>query len=204
MFKALRTQFTVALAAASPTLSAVVTPFGQKRMELVGVEIENEKIRLVGGGVAELMLEMALEDPDYLQFGRFPKGLQASEIKDKRLQREQDGDCKHWALIDKGDGKTVGLIELVATDEEKGWFELGYWLVGFARGQGLATRAVVLLRDWISEEQGATRVELLIHPENEDSKRVAERAGFVGRGPVRPQGHPEVAPESYIWPDSGS
>ena len=54
-----------------------------------------------------------------------------------------------------------------------------------ARGKGVATRAVTLLRDWAAEELGLELIELLIHEDNPLSQRVAERTGFLDTGERR-------------------
>ncbi len=76
---------------------------------------------------------------------------------------------------------TLGLMEL---DHAPGYGEIGYWTAAGARGKGLTTRAVVLLRDWATETLGLTELEILPHRDNAPSCRVAERAGFESTGRV--------------------
>jgi RimJ/RimL family protein N-acetyltransferase len=63
--------------------------------------------------------------------------------------------------------------------------EIGYWLVPAARGQGTATRAVVLLSRWAFSALRVVRIELLCQPANAASMRVAERAGYTREGLLR-------------------
>lgn len=56
--------------------------------------------------------------------------------------------------------------------------QIGYWLVPEARGQGIATRAVVCLTDWLMG-LGASRVFLTVVDDNDASMAVARRAGFL-------------------------
>src|SRR5262245_21865446 len=44
--------------------------------------------------------------------------------------------------------------------------EIGYWVAPDARGHGVATRAVTLLRDWAHDELGLERMLMQIHPDN--------------------------------------
>ncbi len=57
--------------------------------------------------------------------------------------------------------------------------EIGYTLGRTHWGNGYATEAVEALLCWLFEEQGVTRVEALLHPENLASASVLERTGFV-------------------------
>ena len=76
---------------------------------------------------------------------------------------------------------TVGLFEL----RGGGTGELGYWTAAHARGRGSAVRAVVLVRDWAVTALGVDALEILAHPANVPSQRVAERAGFAATGALR-------------------
>jgi GNAT superfamily N-acetyltransferase len=58
-------------------------------------------------------------------------------------------------------------------------FEVGYFLRPDAWGRGLATRSLILVRDWMGQP-----LTLCTHPLNERSQRVAERAGFRRDGVV--------------------
>ena len=98
-----------------------------------------------------------------------------------------------WAvfrIVDAETGKVVGGVNLRLGDHRIG--EISYFLRASARGRGLATRAVRLVAGWAFDELGLERIELRVHPENEASRRVAERAGFTREGVER---------ASRAWPD---
>ena len=59
--------------------------------------------------------------------------------------------------------------------------QIGYWLAPGARGRGFATRAAILLTDWLFE-LGAARVFLTVVAGNDASVGVAHRAGFEYEG----------------------
>ena len=63
--------------------------------------------------------------------------------------------------------------------------EAFYWLDVEARGQGLATDALKLITEWAMSEHAILRVQLLTHPANTASQRVAERSGFTREGVLR-------------------
>jgi RimJ/RimL family protein N-acetyltransferase len=105
------------------------------------------------------------------------------------------------AVADAGDRLvgTIGLMEL----DGRGSGEIGYWTAAEARGRGLTTRAVVLLRDWAHVALGLTTIEILSHRDNRPSQVVAERAGFVDTGevlavPRMPPGRQEGY-KRYVW-----
>ena len=79
--------------------------------------------------------------------------------------------------------------------------EIGYWVAPDARGRGVATRAVTLLRDWAHEQLGLQRMRMQIHPDNVVSCRVAEKAGFVDSGERRiPDRGQDPEPHAiYVW-----
>ncbi len=83
-----------------------------------------------------------------------------------------------------GDGRYLGGANL-----EPSWagrsFEVGYWLRTSAIGHGYATEAAALLVRTAFANLGANRVELRCDPNNERSRRVAERVGFVPEGRLR-------------------
>ena len=74
---------------------------------------------------------------------------------------------------------------------------IGYWVAPGAQGNGLATRAVVLLSRWALHSAGAIRVEALLEPTNFASRRVVEKSGFQSEGQLRLymnlDGHPADA-----------
>ena len=105
-------------------------------------------------------------------------------------------------LAFEGD-ELLGAFGVMEIDRERGYAELGYWVAAPARGRGVATRAVTLVRDWAARELGARTLELIIHEDNAPSKRVAERTGFRPTGERRPAPRAaEPGPPNhdvYVW-----
>jgi RimJ/RimL family protein N-acetyltransferase len=84
------------------------------------------------------------------------------------------------------DDELVGWVDY---DGRRDWLQpgevnVGYYLFPSARGKGFALRAVELLLLHLSRDTHHTVATLLIHPENEQSLRLARRLGFVERGEV--------------------
>jgi RimJ/RimL family protein N-acetyltransferase len=82
--------------------------------------------------------------------------------------------------------RVLGSFGLMELRSAPGYGEIGYWVAREARGRGVATRGVVLLRDWAAAELGLTRIDILAHRDNVASQRVAVRAGFPATGELRP------------------
>ena len=77
-------------------------------------------------------------------------------------------------------------------------FEVGYYLRRDVWGRGLATRSLILVRDWLDQP-----LELCTHPRNERSQRVAERAGFRRDGVLENYARfkdGETTAWRYVWP----
>lgn len=66
-----------------------------------------------------------------------------------------------------------------------GFGEAGYWTAPAHRGRGLTAEALGVLADWALDDVGLHRVELLVDPANDGSRRVAEAAGFSAEGTIR-------------------
>lgn len=136
-----------------------------------------------------LALFTAFTDPDVLAFSWaaeraytqddaafFIRDTHAAQLAGRELQ---------LAIVDAGSDRIWGCASVHAVDHERGNATVGYWLVGAARGQGLATRAVMLLSDWAFAVLGLHRLELTCAPDNLASQAVARRAGFQLEGRLR-------------------
>jgi len=109
----------------------------------------------------------------------------------RRAERAwQDRTWAVFRIVDAATDEVVGGANLRLGDHRIG--EVSYFLRASARGRGLATRAVALVAGWAFDELGLERIELRVHPENQASIRVAERAGFTREGVER---------ASRAWPD---
>jgi RimJ/RimL family protein N-acetyltransferase len=80
-----------------------------------------------------------------------------------------------FAIVDKDTGRPVGNLPVSIADERA---TVAYWLAPEARGRGLLTEALALVLAWLPTIAVRT-VELEVHPDNDLSIRVADRAGFA-------------------------
>jgi ribosomal-protein-alanine N-acetyltransferase len=122
-----------------------------------------------------LAIEAGVHDPDVIRWIGPTEGSAVDVI---ALNRHRWANGSPTLSICERDGTCVGLvwINVRESDETTGW--VGYWLLPAARGRGLATRAVRLISTWAVREMGLTKIRLTTEPENDRSRRVAERSGF--------------------------
>lgn len=92
-------------------------------------------------------------------------------------------DRQPFAITDASTAELVGAIDMRASHLRTG--HVGYWVAPQARGRGVAPDALVTLSRWAFESLSLGRMELLTHPENVASQRVAEKAGFQREGVLR-------------------
>lgn len=86
-----------------------------------------------------------------------------------------------WAVCLKTTGELIGRCGIQVTfleGEEEGDYEIGYMISGRYAGRGFGTEAVKSLIKYAENDLEAGRVILQIHPDNQDSIRLAEKLGF--------------------------
>lgn len=95
------------------------------------------------------------------------------------------GDALNFAIrraTDTGQAGLAGSVGVSVSRPRTGEVALGYWIAPHARGRGTAVRAVRLLARHALSTPGVERLEILTHPANHASRRVAERAGALFEG----------------------
>jgi RimJ/RimL family protein N-acetyltransferase len=88
-----------------------------------------------------------------------------------------------WAVVD--DEMVVGRVGFRALDLVDGRAEAAYWVLPYARGRGIAVRALRAATRWALSDAGFHRLELMHSPENATSCRVGCEAGYVPEGTRR-------------------
>lgn len=131
----------------------------------------------------------AFTDPDVLAFSwaaerAYTQDDAASFVHDTHAAQRAGRELQ-LAIVDAEGDRIWGCASVHAVDHERGNAAVGYWLVGAARGRGLATTAVTLLSDWAFAVLGLHRLELTCAPDNLASQAVARRAGFQLEGLLR-------------------
>jgi RimJ/RimL family protein N-acetyltransferase len=114
----------------------------------------------------------ACQDPEIPRWTHVPAPYDDADARQFLMLREQGraaGSELQLAIVSAGRGPLLGSVGLEAG----------------ARRRGVATRSVRLLSGWAVRELGMRRIELLAHPDNEASQRVALGAGFTREGLLR-------------------
>jgi RimJ/RimL family protein N-acetyltransferase len=150
------------------------------------MELADGEIRLRPFREADVAaIAAACRDPE---MGRFiphlPWPYTESDAREYvKLTRRCDrgGDRLARAIVDASTDDLLGSVDVRLSETGS----IGYWVVPWARGRGVATRALVLLSRWAIREGGVERLELYTDVANLASQRVAEKAGFQREGVLR-------------------
>jgi RimJ/RimL family protein N-acetyltransferase len=132
-------------------------------------------------------LEEMLDDRELLRFTRVPEPVPPGFARtwlDRYEEGRRDGSRHAFAIMDATEG-FLGLALAPRLDRESATAELGYVVAPAARGRGVATEALRQLTEWAFSEQDMLRIELLISVDNDASKKVAARCGYVCEGVLR-------------------
>ena len=129
----------------------------------------------------------ACQDPEIPRWTVVPKNYRkrdAREFISGTGTERANGHELALAIVD-GEDRLLGALGVSNFDWEDRKAEIGYWMAAEARRRGIGARATRMLAEWALTSLGLERLELLAHPENEASQRLAERAGFTREGTLR-------------------
>ena len=137
-------------------------------------------------------------DPEVMRFG---DGVQTKEWIQSWLRTCLERYYQTWgfgpyAVVEKRSREVIGYCGLFYFPDINGQpeVEIGYRLARSAWGQGYATEAACVVRDFAFMTLGLRRLIAMIDPSNTASIRVAEKIGM--------QYETEVMLEGYTHPDS--
>jgi RimJ/RimL family protein N-acetyltransferase len=95
----------------------------------------------------------------------------------------QAGHAAVFAIADAHDDTLLGAVAVQAGRHRRPF--VGYWVGPWARGRGVAPRAVTLVSTWALQTLDVVRLELFVEVGNVASERVAGKAGFQREGILR-------------------
>jgi RimJ/RimL family protein N-acetyltransferase len=130
----------------------------------------------------------ACRDPEVVRWTRVPDPYDEQDAREflahVAAQREA-GAAVGVAIAAADDDAYLGSVDLRIAHTDSGRGDIGYLVAPWARRRGTAVRAVRLLGAYGFERLGLGRIEIVVHPDNEVSQRVAERAGFEREAVLR-------------------
>lgn len=103
----------------------------------------------------------------------------------RQWDRASSGSGYPFVIVRVEDGRALGMVGLWVRELDEGRASLGYWVVGSARGQGIAGEALRAVVGWAFKELQILRLQLYVEPWNAASQRTAERVGFQREGLLR-------------------
>jgi RimJ/RimL family protein N-acetyltransferase len=149
-------------------------------------------------GIASLV-----DDPEVQRFTRVPVPAPAGFARtwvEAYEEGRRDGAREAFAVLDATDRSFLGAAFVPRIDRDARTVELGYAVAPHARGRGVATETLRQLTEWALTTLGALRIELLISAENEPSRRVAARCGYMREGVLRSlYVKPGVREDTELW-----
>jgi RimJ/RimL family protein N-acetyltransferase len=89
-----------------------------------------------------------------------------------------------YGILEPDESRALGGSGLHPRSGE-GSLEIGYWLRADSIGRGLATEVAGVLTRVGFEQFGLDRVDLSVDPENERSRKIPDKLGFVEEGTLR-------------------
>ncbi len=101
------------------------------------------------------------------------------------LNRLDEDRFARWHIVPRGTARVVGAIQIRYTDLSAGVAEVAYVLARAWWGQGIATEALVAVRDFAFDVMGVQRLCADHILQNAASGRVMAKAGFLFEGELR-------------------
>lgn len=120
----------------------------------------------------------------YYDLPTFQDISQARQVIDRQIERFDIGAGIRWGIARRSDDVIIGTCGFhLSQDPHRA--EIGYDLASAFWGQGLMSEALAAMLAWGFESLGLNRVEALVMPGNEASRRLLARLGFTAEGTLR-------------------
>ena len=152
-----------------------------------GIDDGVVRLRLRSNADVPALIE-ACRDPAVVRWTRVPEDYneaKAAEWAERSERMLADGSGLPLVIADANSDRFIGSIGINHIDCEERRCDVRYFLAPHARGRGAMTHAIRLLAAWAFDNLPVDRIEVLVQPENEPSRRAAERAGFTLEGILR-------------------
>lgn len=130
----------------------------------------------------------ACRDPLVARYTTVPPNYQPShtvEWMQRGMAGLAGGTDLHTVIADAVTGDVLGTISLHEINRSSGRAVAGYLTAPWARGRGVARRALLMICEFGFTELRLERIEVTIEPENAASRAAAEAVGFREEGLLR-------------------
>ncbi|CAM3916561.1 GNAT family N-acetyltransferase [Mesobacillus zeae] len=97
-----------------------------------------------------------------------------------------------WGIF--SNHELVGIIEVFDMNHKVNMVKIGYFLAESHWGRGIATEAVSMLVEFLFKEANVNRIQAEVMLQNENSKKVLLKNGFIREGTLR---------QAAIWSGKG-
>jgi RimJ/RimL family protein N-acetyltransferase len=133
-------------------------------------------------------------NPDFMRFslGVFIERKQTVAFIEKVMGWDRLGIPSQFAVVPRGEYAIIGYCGFYHHAEVPAEIEIGYRLHPDYWNRGLITEAAGAVRDHGFRDQKLPRVISLIHPENNPSRRVAEKNGMTIEKQITFRGFPTL------------
>ena len=136
----------------------------------------------------EAVAVAAGNDPDIVRWTSVPvpytPEVARGYVHEITVEGWRSGKDLTWAVCDSTTGEVLANVA-VRPGCDTGVWDVGYWCLPAARGQGVVTEALGAVTRWAFAELGAARIEWMAEVGNWASRRAAEKAGFRIEGVLR-------------------
>lgn len=144
-------------------------------------------------------LYRACQDPEIQRWIDVPRPYRPQDAQRfiaGRSRQWAEGTAAAFAVCDPATDRLLGACDLQRIDQDHQLSEIGYWTAPWARGQGVAVRAVRALARWSFTELNLRRLLWTSPAGNYPARLVALRSGFRIEGRLRAA---DPARGSYEW-----
>lgn len=139
------------------------------------------ELKLLSEEYASDMFDVIDSEREYLRiwlpFVDRMRNISDCQVAVKRLAC---GDNKQFCIF--RNGRFVGLVGFKNTDMDDRKTEIGYWLSQYAQKNGIMIRSVAALIDYAFNEQNLNRILIKAAIDNNLSRTIPEKLGFVLEG----------------------
>lgn len=125
-----------------------------------------------------------LNNPNFEYFKICPKNIEAERdfLRQNSEKRKNNKEFNYAILFN---GKLVGGCGIHINQFRTFIGEIDYFLDEEYWGKGIATKAIKLLEDIGFKKLGLKRIEILMHPKNFSSEKVAVKCGYEKEGTMK-------------------